>query len=125
MNIDKAKKDKKLFALLGACAFAVAVAFAVIVIMLVLKQSYLPMWFFLAFSAAGFYATPFLGFAAFDRNSALMLLSAINELGEDSVPSVAAKLGWKEGATEKFMKKCAKWGYIEYAADAEPRIDTE
>ncbi len=119
MNIEKAKKDKKFFALLGAGAFAAAVISAVIVIILVLKQNYLPMWFLLAISAAGFYATPFLGFAAVDRNSVIILLRAADELGANSVSDIAARLGWKENATEKFIKKCVKWGYIKSADKAD------
>ena len=110
--IDKIKKDRRLYTVAAGASLFVAVVCAAIVIALALTENYIPMWFLLVLSAAGFYAAPFLAFSAVDRNSAIALIKAKDELGADSPSLIADKLGWREAVTERFMKKCEKWGYL-------------
>ena len=112
MMIDKAKKDRLTFSLVAIASAVIAIVTTAVVIMLVLKQNYVPMWFILGVSAICFYTSVFCTFSAFDRNTAVMMLGEIEALGTDNVQTIAEKLGWKEKALEKFVKKLVKWGYI-------------
>ena len=111
--IDRVKKHKLIYTVAWAASFALAVIFTGVVFMLVLNETYPPMWFFLAFSCALYIATPFLLFAAIDRKTVLRMIAVMESLESTDKKSVARAMGWKVKATGKFMRKCKKWGYIE------------
>lgn len=110
--IEKAKKHRLIFAVLGASAFVIAVALAVAVILLVRAQNYFPMWFCLGISVVGFYITPFLAFASADSNTAILLLEAVGKCEKYDVTALSEKLGWSERAVERVIKTCKKRGYL-------------
>ena len=110
--IDKAKKDRLFYSLISIASAVAAIVTTAAVIMLVLKQNYLPMWFVLGASAVCFYVFVFCTFSAFDRATAMRVLSEIETLGSSETELLAEKLGWTDKATEKFVKKLVKWGYI-------------
>ena len=110
--IDKAKRDRLIFTLVAIASAVVAIATTAVVIMLILKQNYMPMWFILALSAICYYTSVFSAFSAIDRNTAVKVLEAKEALGTDSAVTLAEKLGWKDKACEKFRIKLIKWGYI-------------
>ena len=109
--IDKAKRDRLIFAIIGGVAFAASVITAIIVILQVL-DSKMP-FVLLAISAVCFYLTPFMGFLAADRNSAVKLLGFIESTGSRDAGILGEKMGWKSSAVEKMLLLCEKWGYIE------------
>ena len=110
--INKAKRDRLIFAIVGICTAIFALATTAAVIMLVLKENYVPMWFLLGVSAICYYASVFTTFSAIDRNTAVRVLEEISALGTQDTVTLAAKLGWTDKATEKFTRLCTKWGYL-------------
>ena len=110
--INKAKRDRLIFALVAAVALVAALATAAVVIKLVLDQNYTPMWFVLGVSVICFYIATFLGFVALDRGTAIKILGVVESNGSTDAQLVADKMGWKLRAAEKMLASCKKWGYI-------------
>ena len=110
--INKAKRDKMIFALVGSISALIALVTTAVVILLVLKEIYLPMWFVLGVSAIFYYVSVFFTFSAIDRSTAIRVLGEIESLGTTDTVALAEKLGWTERATGKFVASCTKWGYI-------------
>lgn len=111
--IERAKKHRLIYAIIGGASFALGIILAAVVFILILGQNYFPMWFFLGFSVLFFNATPFLAFAAVDRNTAIRVIKVIEECGSADKKTVARALNWKVKATARFLRKCKKWGYIQ------------
>ena len=110
--IDKAKRGKRTFTVIAFLSALAAVATTAVVILLILNKTYIPMWFVLGFSAVCYYTCVFSAFASIDRGTAIRVLNVIDELGSYETEALAEKLGWNNRATEKFLKKLVKWGYI-------------
>ena len=110
--INKAKKSKRIFSLVAIASALAAIITTALVILLILKQIYIPMWFILGVSAVCFYTFVLCTFAAIDRGTAMRVIAEIEALGTYETEPLAEKLGWNKKATEKFVKKLIKWGYI-------------
>ncbi|MBQ8689934.1 MAG: hypothetical protein IJ515_06195 [Clostridia bacterium] len=115
-DIDKAKRARLLFLITGAVSAFVGVAALAAHLLLsdrfITAKNYTPLIIILAVCAAGLYSAVFLLFSAYDRAVAVRLIAVAYEVGPDNVTEIAARMGWKESATEKFIKKCHKWGYL-------------
>ena len=110
--LDKVKKDRLIISIIAIASAVIAIASTAVVVLLILKMNYVPMWFVLAASAICYYLAVFTAFAAIDRSTAIRALTEIELLGSYDTEPLAQKLGWNTKATEKFVKKLLKWGYI-------------
>ena len=109
----KAIKRKKTFTVLAIATFLVAVLLLIPLYFMFSSSNYIAMIPFGVISIISFYANVFFAFAAYDLKVMLRVIPIIDEFGSENVSSIAERIGWRQIATEKFIKKCKKHGYIQ------------
>jgi hypothetical protein len=108
----KAKSDKEFYFLLFVIAVFLAAVLTAATIILLANSVYVPMIVIGIIAGAAYYAATFLFFLYDDAKRALRVIAAAGELGSYDCDALAAKLAWKCGAMNKFLKKCKKRKYI-------------
>ena len=115
-GIESAKRARLLFLVSGAVSALVGVGALAAHLLLsdrfITAKNYTPLVIILVICAAGLYSAVFLLYSAYDRAVAVKLVAIASELGQGNVAEIAERMGWKESLTEKFIKKCIKWGYL-------------
>ena len=110
--IEKAKKQRLVLSGLCLLSLAVALVLTFVTFSLINDMNYPPMWFTLGISVVCYYLTVFLAFMALDRNTAVKFLRITDGCDMNNIDDISEKLGWKKKATERFVRKCKKWGII-------------
>ena len=108
----KAKRNQKRYLAIFLASLSMALILTVISALLLIRFHYLPAIICAAVSAVGYYLFVFMLFAFLNARTAVRFVEIAKELGTDRLEDISDKLGWKLTATEKFMKKCKKCGYI-------------
>ena len=110
--MEKIKKDKKVFAVLTALSAIVALGLLIPSIICLNFDLFYAMIPCLILSSVGFYCTVFFGFSLYDMRHFIRLLGVIDSVCSADSDEIAYLMGWKKTATEKFIKKAKKRGYI-------------
>ena len=112
--MELANKDRKKFASVMSLSLIFVVAFALLSLVFLIGKEYVFMiisaLFFLVSSASSLIA-----FSKYrDAKNAIEIIRTVNfgQARWRSLQGVACAMGWSEKATEKFIKKCVKLGYV-------------
>ena len=115
--MEKAQKNWRYLLIAGTLSCAVAVISTALVAFFWLKSSYVVMAIMLFLSVVSIYSILFCFFAAHEAALAVRIIPIFMENCEysdtDRIDMVSRKIGWKDSATDRFLLKCKKRGYIE------------
>ena len=111
-GIKDARRAKLIYIVISACAVALAAVGAILAVLFIKKTVYPLTFTFLGISVFAIWHIPFCVFAFLDRMTLIRLIPTVEECGAHNIAAIAERIGWKEKATAKFIKKYVKKGYF-------------
>ena len=106
------QKIKKLYLILLCSLGGAALLFTLGAVLFLVNTLYVFAVIFAVISGALYYAAFFIGFALWDVITAIKLVSIIEKQDTEELSVISENMNWKESATERFIARCKKKGYI-------------